>query len=345
MSPHSSILNWLSTLFWNGHERRLRALWRILAQQVAWGTIAILLLVSAKWAVLVAGGSEFGQADGPWISLEVAGTLLSVWWAAVVLDHRPFADYGLHLSKGWCLDFCFGLLLAAILWTALFLGTVSAGWVKVTGHFVTRKPEAGWLLAIASQGAILLLMAVREELQCRGYQLTNLAEGLRLKRVGRGFAIAMASLISSAVFGLMHAGNANATAMSTLNASLGGILLSLGYVLTGELAIPIGFHFSWNFLQGNVFGFTVSGDYQPWASFLVTERTGPPLWVGDRFGPESGLLANLAVLLGGLAIVLWVRLRQGHIGLSRGIAGAWENSKPDASGLCPPGGSGGTIRD
>ncbi len=53
---------------------------------------------------------------------------------------------------------------------------------------------------------------------------------------------------------------------------------------------------------------------------FTTEQSGPELWVGDAFGPESGLLAIGAVLLGCLLIVSWVRLRYGRVGLLTSIA-------------------------
>ncbi len=102
-------------------------------------------------------------------------------------------------------------------------------------------------------------------------------------------------------------------------------ILALGFILTGELAIPIGFHITWNFFQANVFGFTVSGMEFSWATILATEQSGPALWVGDAFGPESGLLAIGAVFLGCLLILLWVRLRYGRVGLHTSIATAPEN--------------------
>src|SRR3712207_9183124 len=64
----------------------------------------------------------------------------------------------------------------------------------------------------------------------------------------------------------------NATLFSTFNVVLAGLMLGLGYVLTGELAIPIGLHFAWNFFQGGVFGFPVSGLGPVGASFLSTDQ-------------------------------------------------------------------------
>jgi hypothetical protein len=89
-----------------------------------------------------------------------------------------------------------------------------------------------------------------------------------------------------------------------------GLFLGLGYILTGELALPIGLHLTWNFFQGNVFGFPVSGMAST-ASFLQIEQGGPVLWTGAAFGPEAGLMGMTAILLGAVLILGWVWLTRG----------------------------------
>ena len=101
---------------------------------------------------------------------------------------------------------------------------------------------------------------------------------------------------------------------------MGGIFLGMGYVLTGSLAIPIGTHITWNFFQGNVFGFPVSGTTFFPVTFAAIEQSGPDAWTGGSFGPEGGLMGLLAILLGILAVAVWVRLRYGKLTLFTDIA-------------------------
>jgi hypothetical protein len=106
-------------------------------------------------------------------------------------------------------------------------------------------------------------------------------------------------------------------------------MLGFGYVLTGELAIPIGLHITWNFFQGTVFGLPVSGLNPFGATFLSVEQDGPGLWTGGSFGPEGGMLGPAAMIVGTLLIALWVRLRSGKLATYTPIA---EGPKPARSG-------------
>ena len=137
----------------------------------------------------------------------------------------------------------------------VFLTELVLGWVKVTGAFESLVPGRALLARILIPAALFLCVGFYEELIFRGYQLRNAAEGLNLPGVGPRNAVLLAWVLSSAFFGYLHATNPNATLLSTVNVAVAGLMLGAGYVLTGELAIPIGLHVTWNFFQGAVFGF------------------------------------------------------------------------------------------
>ena len=308
-------------IFRNEYEGRIRALWRLLIQQVLWLVIAIIFLLPLP----ALKNSPPEQSILLEKAVEFTGALLAVWLVGHSFDKRPFRDFGLRFNKAWFIDFGFGLFLGGFLITLVFLIELTAGWITITGVFVSNSPENSFTTAILYAVVFMLIVGVQEELTFRGYQLTNLAEGLNWKRLGPRGATITAVVLSAAFFALMHVNNPHTSAISTFSVFMGGIILALGFILTGELAIPIGLHITWNFFQANVFGLTLSGGDYSWATFFATEQSGPALWVGDAFGPESGLLAIGTVLLGCAMILLWVRLRYGHIKVHTSIAMSPEN--------------------
>ena len=262
----------------------------------------------------------------------LAAALTSVWLAGRFLDRRPFATFGFRLNRGWWFDLCFGLALGAFLMTAIFLVELGLGWVSVSGSFAVADAfaETGTPFAIAVLVPLWVCLCVgfSEELLFRGYQIKNAAEGLNHPVLGPRGAIILAWLLTSAFFGYLHTDNPNATALSTFNVAIAGLMLGLGYVLTGELAVPIGLHVTWNLFQSGVYGFPVSGFDSLGASFLDVNQTGPELWTGGPFGPEAGLLGVAAMLLGALLIALWVRLRRGKLGIHTPLAEPPKRSRP-----------------
>ena len=311
-------------LFWNGHEGRPRALWRLLGQFVLLLVMITVLGAALTLLLLPLGGINLGMdflvvaAYGAVTTL--LATVISIWLAARFLDHRPFADFGLHFGAVWWTDFAFGLLLGALLMAGIFVAELIAGWVTIVGTFRTADPGQPFALAIIPPIALFVSVGIYEEMLSRGYLLLNLAEGLNLPVVGPRGAVLLAWLLSSVIFGLAHASNPNSTFVSSIGLILAGVFLGLGYVFTGELAIPIGLHITWNFFQGNVFGFPVSGAEFSGTTFVATAQWGPDLWTGGAFGPEGGLVGLLATLIGSLLILLWVRGRHGRIALQTELA-------------------------
>lgn len=316
--------------FFDEGTGRLRAPWRLLLQYLAY-TVAVPLFANLLAGAFLLAGMGAGSsgtsalAGSPLLPViggvaGLGGALLSVWLAGRFLDRRPFAEFGFHLSGGWWLDLLFGMALGALLMTTVFLVQSGLGWVTVTGSFESLVPGAPFWLAVLVPATLFVCVGFYEELVSRGYQLRNAAEGLNSSSIGPRGAVLLAWALSSAFFGYLHAANPNATILSTANVAVAGLMLGCGYVLTGELAIPIGLHVTWNFFQGTVFGFPVSGLRIGGATFLSIEQGGPDLWTGGPFGPEGGLLAPAAMALGILLTALWVRLRRGRVAIHAPIA-------------------------
>lgn len=306
----------LLSIFWNRSERRVRALWRLLLQTGILVVILILVRLLASELLFPSVSEGVRHVVGPYLS---GLTLLLGCWLGIVvvgrrLDKRRLSDYGFHLDRSWFLDLAFGLALGGVLMAGIFALEYAAGWIEVHDTLHTSYPTVPFWVSIAGMLVLLVAVGIGEELIVRGCYLTNIAEGLTGRWIRPALAVLIAWIVSSAIFGVGHVFNPNTTLLSTLMILVAGLLLGLSYLLTGELAIPIGLHITWNFFQGVVFGFSVSG-HRSKTSVVAITQGGSELWTGGRFGPEAGLVGLGAMLAGAGAIVLWVRWRRGVLTL------------------------------
>jgi membrane protease YdiL (CAAX protease family) len=316
-SDNKTSLLWkVASVFWNGDERRLRALWRL----VGWAVLVAVISAIIQVALLPFLSRDYEPAPfmGQ-IQLYIVA-VVAVWLAARFLDRRKFSETGLRFNKNWWLDFGFGLALGALLMAAIFLIEMAAGWVTVKETFQIAESGPSFAFGILTPVLFFLIVAITEELVFRGYFLLNIAEGFNLKRVNPRSALIAAWLLTSAIFAVAHAANPNATVVSTLNILLAGLWFGLPFVLTGSLAISIGVHFTWNLFQGNVFGFPVSGTIFIPTTFVAIEQAGPTAWTGGLFGPEGGLLGLFGFVVGIALTYLWIRARYGKPALFVAIA-------------------------
>jgi len=293
----------MTRIFWNRDERRPRAFWRLLLQAlmlgVAWFGLAI---VAALLPV---------SPDVEWI-LGIGACLLmiaTVWLASRLLDRRPLADFGLRIDRAWASDCCFGLVLGLLMMAGVFTAAALAGWITVRAVAVSSA-----VMGLCGGLVEFALVAVSEELFSRGYQLRNLAEGLRGRRIGPRTALVTGVIFSAGVFAVLHLPDRETSALSVVNTFLAGVLLAVGFVYTGRLGLPVGIHVTWNFAQGPLFGFPVSGS-SPRAALLTIVDRGPAQWTGGAYGPEAGLLATVAFLVAIALTLVWIRARYGPLSL------------------------------
>jgi hypothetical protein len=315
----------LRRFVWNADERRLRAPLRLLLGTVVLFAIGLPFVLVATplfgWLDTLLGDTSVEVVVRQSLSTVLATALpvFGVYLAGRLLDRRWFGDFGFHIDRDWWLDCAFGAALGAGLMAAVFGLELAAGWLTVTGLFAVDAANLTFGPAFFTTAVLFVGVSIREELLLRGWFLTNLAEGTAGYRgISPRTAVVFATLLSSVVFGILHAANPNATAISTASISLAGVFLALGYLLTGELAIPVGLHLTWNLFQGSVFGFPVSG-LGLGVSVIAVEQGGPTLVTGGQFGPEAGLIGMTAMVVGSLLTVWWVRWRTGTVELDSAV--------------------------
>ncbi|MCU4802025.1 CPBP family intramembrane metalloprotease [Halobacteria archaeon HArc-gm2] len=302
-------------VFVNGRERRLRAGWRLIAATfiLVLASLALFLAVDYAQAILsFAGPLVVGGILASTLVAQTASNVLVTGVfvvAAWFVDRRTLPDLGLG-GRRWWRNLGFGLLLGVAMTTAVFAVELAAGLITVEQLFLSR-PGLGidqpFPVAFVLVVLMFVAVGVGEEVLFRGYLLTNIAEGLNgLGPIGPRTALGVAAVLTSAVFGVVHITNPNATLVSAFNITVVGLFLAWTYVVTEDLGIAIGVHITWNLSLSSVYGFPVSGLTTP-ATILDVRQTGDPLITGGPFGPEAGLVVYLAL---GVAIGLtwwWVR--------------------------------------
>lgn len=117
----------------------------------------------------------------------------------------------------------------------------------------------------------MALVAFAEELVFRGYILNNL-----LQSMNKWTAL----IISSLLFTLFHLSNPDISLLALLNIFLSGLMLGINYIFTKNLWFAILLHFSWNFYEGPILGYKVSG--LTLESLLQQELTGNPILTGEN---------------------------------------------------------------
>jgi membrane protease YdiL (CAAX protease family) len=299
-------VTWIAAAFWNCDEQRLRALWRLLLQ------FLMFLL-----ALLVCGSIGLILPQTPlldWIArvgvLVIA--IVTVWLACRMLDLRSFADLGLRLNRAWWIDLAGGLVLGALLMTAVFGVALAAGWIECRAVPARSAEFRPLPLALFLLFVSYVAVAFGEEILFRGYHLRNVAEGLSCRWVSPRAALWLSAVLTAALFAAAHSNHEDASMLSRANTALAGMLLATTVICTGRLALPIGFHITWNFFQGGVYGFPVSGD-EFHVALLTTKNVGPTLWTGGAYGPEGGLLATAAYTAGILLSLVWISARHGPL--------------------------------
>ncbi len=137
--------------------------------------------------------------------------------------------------------------------------------------------------------ALIFLLAYKEEIIFRGVLFQTLREK---------FGDVASILAMSVFFSFAHLGNPEISTLATINIILAGVALSIMYITTESLWLPISFHFFWNLNQQVVLGSKVSGFSFDIEVFKLTAVNSDMSWLfGGAFGTEEGLLTTIIITL------------------------------------------------
>ncbi|NLE76478.1 MAG: CPBP family intramembrane metalloprotease [Chloroflexi bacterium] len=276
---------------------RLRALGRVLLGLLLWTLMqtALLLPYLLQQGLAATGGLSLAIDSGSRDMMVSAAVSLLATLGTVAWMARPrglsatLESYGLRFEAGWRGEVWVGLALGLAVFVAVLALHLLPGWASG----LTVQGNVGPVL----RGFVLFfLVALAEEILMRGYVLQTL-----VPQWGLPASLAIQAL----VFSVLHGLNPGASPLALVNLILSGLLFGYAWLATGRLWLPVALHLSWNFVQGPLFGFPVSG--VPPVSLLGLQVHGPAWATGGAFGPEGGLLGVVGMGLAFAGIYAWAK--------------------------------------
>ena len=208
------------------------------------------------------------------IALAVVGALLMIFkvlgnydFKSVFIDKKFFSGF----LKGSLI----GLMLLICCTTLAYLN----GNVSFTLGQITTPLFFGYLV-------FYLFVSIFEELLFRSFPLRVFAER---------YPAAIAIVLSSFLFGVAHIGNDDFNWLAMLNITLAGIVFAIFILQKGNISWAIGLHFGWNFTQGTLLGYQVSGNESP--GLLSAKPIGENYLSGGSFGIESSIFCTVIMVI------------------------------------------------
>ena len=215
--------------------------------------------------------------------------LLFIFWVKVI-EKNSLSSLG-FVKRNWLKYLAWGILLSLLQMGVIALVYQVCG----IGTFELNELSLEPILFILGLFPFWLLQGGTEEVATRGWLLTRIAARTNLP---------LAIVISSSLFGILHMGNAGVTYLSVLNIILDGVLAGLLFIYTDSIWLVVAQHGTWNYVQGNLLGFQVSGSGADASIFSFTMGSGPDWLTGGEFGAEGSIITTLVLLVSVVIVYL-----------------------------------------
>ncbi len=247
------------------------------------GMMVLALIFGLDFSTIATNARDFIKDIGLPANITIAffgfmGMLVMAWIFRRFIDGKTFNSLGFKFSD-YKNDFLIGLLFGFVLIASGFVILLILGNLSISDTNFNIPLLFGYVL-------LFTIGSLNEEIMIRGYILTNFCDSMNKY---------IALIVSSLLFAIMHLANANVTVLSFVNIFLAGILLGIYYIHKQNLWFPISLHFSWNFFQGPIFGFEVSG--VDVTGVIIQDIQGPDLITGGTFGFEGSIIATLLMVI------------------------------------------------
>lgn len=274
-----------------GNEPKAKRFGKVAIDIISFVTLAVIIITILGIpfsAVLQKLGKEGADKMFNFVlseTLMLIGIFLSAW---IVWHFRGVSLTGLGRSLAIRKkDLLSGISLAIVLYAVGFGVSLLAGAIEIAG--VVFNPSS-----LLISFVFFLLVAITEEFALRGVVLERMLQG----GVNKFWAL----FLSATLFSLVHIANPNFDFLSFINILLAGILLGSSYIYTRNLCFPIALHWFWNWIQGPVLGYEVSGN-KFCDGLLTLYLPETNLINGGAFGFEGSILCTV-LMVAGTAVIL-----------------------------------------
>lgn len=169
--------------------------------------------------------------------------------------------------------------------------------ISKSGVLVNSLLEPRFSLSLVVYFILFIFVGFAEELLSRGY----IIGAMEVSSNNKLFAV----MVSAVIFSLMHYGNNGFSLIPFLNIFLVGILFGFMYVKTKSIWLSTGFHITWNFFQGCIYGMPVSGITTP--KLYEMTFVGNSILNGGTFGPEGGLIVTMVIILMLISLIFLIK--------------------------------------
>ncbi len=201
-------------------------------------------------------------------------------------------------ARGCVPEYLMGIVIGAVMISLPLAACVATGSVTLT---LTENAD---YLMIGLFLLAFLIQGMAEEALFRGYLMTSLARKLKTWP---------AILISATLFAVFHLGNASFSFIAFINIFLFGVFAGVFMLKRGSIWAVGAIHAAWNFCQGNVFGFNVSGIVKFDSVFTSTQSNVGAILHGGDFGLEGGLGVTILLLIALLGALLMPTKKREYI--------------------------------
>lgn len=199
------------------------------------------------------------------------------------IEKRPLSSMG-FTKRNMSSFYAKGIGWSAVLISGAYLICVLTGACHFEG--VSAQLVPGYVIFYLIG---YMIQGLAEEVICRGYLLVSLS---------RRNSVWYSVILSSGVFMAMHMSNEHVTVLAYINLFLCGLLFGLLFVESGSIWMVAALHSGWNFLQGNIFGISVSGTAKASSVFDSSFSDGWSFMNGGDFGLEGGLAVSIVLAVG-----------------------------------------------